>query len=147
MKLHLSTSAPWIWAANWQSSPDAPSTVGAVEHIDPDGHGSWPSRILHALAEASLAYEDETGELPAEVELHLSSIQAAGAGDILRKLDLGPWETRDETRLACVLLAKGIRVTVRPSTRADMAIMREAKELVGRSVAVDLMAGMGVARG
>lgn len=143
MRLHLSTTAPWYFCARW---PDSADTIGdgVVEEIDPDGRGSWPSRILHALAEAALAFEDETGELPAEVELHLTSVQAAGAGDILRKLDQGPWATRDEARLANLLLARGIRITVRPSTRADMAIVRECADLVGRSKAVEFMAGMGV---
>jgi hypothetical protein len=78
------------------------------------------------------------------VELHLTSVQAAGAGDILRKLDQGPWATRDEARLANLLLARGIWITVRPSTRADQAIVRECGGLVGRSKAVEFMAGMGV---
>lgn len=143
MKLYLSTLAPWYWCARWPDGSDT-TNVGAVEYIDADGRDSWPSRILHALADAVLAYEDEAGELPAEVELHLSSVQAAGAGDFLRKLDQGPWSNRDEARLANLLLARGIRVTICPSSRADMAIVREAKDLVGRSKSVELMAGMGV---
>ena len=144
MKLYLSTSAPWYYCAKWDNTDTA--NIGAVEEIDCDGHESWPSRILHALAEAALAYEDEAGELPEEVELHLSSVQAAGM-DILRRLDQGPWETREETRLANLLLAKGIQIRVCSSSRADMAIVRQARELVGRSKAVEYMTGMGVARG
>lgn len=143
MRLYLSTTAPWYYAAKWPDQADT-TNIGAVEEIDPDGRHSWPSRILHALADAALAFEDEAGELPAEIELHLSSVQVASAGDILRKLDQGPWETRDEARLANLLLAKGIVIRVRPSTRADMAIVRDARELVGRSKAVEFMAGMGV---
>ena len=142
MKLYLSTTAPWYYAAKWDRTDT--TNIGAVEEIDPDGRHNWPSRILHALADAALAYEDEAGELPAEVELHLTSVQVAGAGDILRRLDQGPWQTRDEARLANLLLAKGIVIRVRLSTRADTAIVREARELVGRSRAVEFMAGMGV---
>lgn len=143
MKLYLSTTdSPWYYAAKWDRTDT--TNIGAVEEIDPEGCRNWSSCILHALADAALAYEDEAGELPAEIELHLSSIQAAGAGDILRKLRDGAWPTQNEARLANLLLAKGIVIRVRPSTRADMAIVREARELVGRSKAVEFMAGMGV---
>lgn len=145
MRLHLTTKAPWVWAASWSDS-DALS-AGAIEHVDPEGRYNWPSRILHAIAEAALAYEDEVGELPAEIELCLSSVQIAGAGDILRKLDQGPWATRDEARLANLLLARGIRISVRASTRQELAYMRESADLAGRSEAVGMMAGMGVGRG
>ena len=91
MKLYLSTSAPWYYCAKWDNTDTA--NIGAVEEIDCDGHESWPSRILHALADAALAYEDEA-------------------------------------RLANVLLAKGVRIRVCPSSRADMAIVREARLLV-----------------
>ena len=62
MKLYLSTTAPWYFCARWPDEADTTNT-GAVEEVDPDGRHSWPSRILHALADAALAFEDEARPL------------------------------------------------------------------------------------
>lgn len=139
MRLHLSSSQPWCWAANWAKAPGA-TTPGDCKLIDADGLSDWPHRVLHALAEALILYRRDCGRLPSEVTVLLTTAQAAALGDFQRRLEHGPWGSVHATALAAMIARYGVEIKFGRSSHHERKWMQEAAAQVA---VADTVLGMG----
>lgn len=146
MRLHLTETEPFAWAANWADSQG--ETLGNVTAIDPDGCQDWPHRALYAVAAASADHSDDCDGLPEEIELCLTEAQWAATGNFRARLERGPWEG-EAAALAAALIRRGIRVRCTTSSQRERAWMRDlgcqvavAEWSIGRGGVATLLAGV-----